>query len=73
MRNGRHQIWKRNPQTAVKFLARVHGVIGVCEMLLRKLRGIEAKLNIPDDVRIPRIPNGQLKAEHILTYLKDLW
>jgi hypothetical protein len=65
--------WPQGLPKATAYLdLRIQGVIGVCETLLRKLRGPSTKLVIPEDVHVPRIPMGQLKAEHLLAYLKEL-
>lgn len=49
---------------------RVHGVIGVCEMLVRKVHPDEHRsLTIPDDVLVPRVPTGEFPAEQFRQYL----
>src|SRR4030095_4652702 len=39
---------------------RVNGVLGVCELLVRKIRGTPEKLTVPSSVFIPRVPLGRL-------------
>jgi hypothetical protein len=52
---------------------RVHGVVGVCETLLRKIHGKrDVPLLIPDTVAVPRVPLGSLPAEHLATFLTEL-
>ncbi len=51
---------------------RIQGVLGVCETLIKKMRGRDARLVIPDDIHIPRVPLGQLKAEHLSKYLLEI-
>jgi hypothetical protein len=60
------------PKATAHLDLRIQGVVGVCESLVRKIRGPDAKLTIPDDVHVPRIPMGQVKAEHLLAYLNEL-
>jgi len=51
---------------------RVQGVIGVCELLVKKVLGIQQKLTIPPAVRVPRVPMGRLPAEQLSRYLLEL-
>lgn len=51
---------------------RVHGVLGVCELLVRKIRGTTEKLTVPPTVVVPRVPLGHIPGEHLATYLLDL-
>lgn len=51
---------------------RTHGVLGVCEVILRKLKGARTSLQIPEAVDVPRIPNGSLPAEMVAKYLVEL-
>jgi hypothetical protein len=60
------------PRATASLDLRIHGVVGVCETLLKKIKGQEVVLEIPAAVRIPRVPLGQLKAEHLARYLVEL-
>ncbi len=52
---------------------RTSGVLGVCELLVRKIDGRPAGLlAIPDGCRIPRVPRGAFPAEHLRVYFKRL-
>lgn len=51
---------------------RVHGVLGVCELLVRKIRGLTEKLVVPPAVAVPRVPLGRLPGDHLATYLLEL-
>lgn len=51
---------------------RVHGVLGVCELLVRKIRGSTEKLEVPPAVAVPRVPLGQLPGDQLATYLLEL-
>jgi hypothetical protein len=60
------------PTSTAHLDLRVHGVLGVVEMLVRKIRASEARLDIPPTVRIPRVPMGRLSADHLSAYLLPL-
>ena len=61
------------PRSTAYLDLRVHGVIGVCEALLKKVNpDRHDSLSIPDTVTIPRIPLGRLPAEHISRFLIEL-
>jgi hypothetical protein len=60
------------PRSTAYLDLRVHGVLGICETLLKKIKGGDALLKIPPTTRVPRVPLGQLKAEHLSRYLVDL-
>ena len=65
--------WPKGLPTATAYLdLRKQGVIGVCEILVQKITDHNEKLVIPPEIKIPRIPLGQLKAEHLTSYLIDL-
>jgi hypothetical protein len=51
---------------------RVHGVLGVCELLVRKIRGSTTKLVVPPAVAVPRVPLGRVPADQLATYLVEL-
>jgi len=66
------EAWPDGLPRATAYLdIRVHGVIGICETLCRKLRNI-TKLTIPPDIFVPRIPTGQIPAEQLSQYLVEL-
>lgn len=50
---------------------RVAGVLGVCELIARKVRGSRQPLVVPEHVRIPRVPSGSIPAEQLSTYLLE--
>lgn len=51
---------------------RVHGVLGVCELLVRKIQGSTGKLVVPPGVVVPRVPLGRLPGDQLATYLLEL-
>lgn len=51
---------------------RVQGVLGVCELLVRKIRGGTQKLTVPQNLTIPRVPFGHVPADQLATYLLEL-
>jgi TIR domain len=51
---------------------RIHGVLGVCELLVRKIRGSTKKLVIPAGIAIPRVPLGCIPGDQLATYLLEL-
>jgi hypothetical protein len=64
--------WIDGLPTSTAYLdIRIQGIFGIYEILVQKIRGYNATLFIPDDVHIPRIPLGQLKAEHLSQYLLE--
>ena len=68
-----NDVWPKGLPKATAYLdLRTHGVIGVCELLVRKLTGNSDKLIIPVETKIPRIPIGHLKSEHLTSYLMEL-
>lgn len=60
------------PRATAYLDLRTDGVLGVCKLLLRKLRGSNAKLSIPAGLRIPRVPSGSIPADHLAEYLVEL-
>jgi len=60
------------PKSTASLDLRVHGVLGVCEVLVRKIRGVTQKLVVPPHVFIPRVPLGRLPAAQLSTYLLEL-
>jgi hypothetical protein len=60
------------PMSTAYLDIRVQGILGICEILIKKMRGRDTKLVIPEDIHIPRVPLGQLKAEHLSRYLLEL-
>jgi hypothetical protein len=51
---------------------RTHGVLGVCELLIRKIRGSTDRLIVPPGVVVPRVPLGTLPGDQLATYLLEL-
>lgn len=65
--------WIDGLPTSTAYLdLRVHGVVGVCEFLVRKLRGPTGKLVVPPTVLVPRVPLGRLPGNQLATYLLEL-
>lgn len=60
------------PKSTAYLDLRTHGVIGICELLIRKVTGRRERLIIPPEIHVPRVPLGQLSAEHLATYLTEL-
>jgi len=66
-------VWPKGLPKATAYLEiRKQGVLGVCELLVRKITGRTDRLIVPPEVHVPRVPLGQLKAEHLTTYLSEL-
>jgi hypothetical protein len=64
--------WPEGLPRATAYLdLRVHGIVGICETLCRKMRSI-TKIIIPPDSHIPRVPAGQIPAEQLSRYLVEL-
>ncbi|MSP13032.1 MAG: toll/interleukin-1 receptor domain-containing protein [Chloroflexi bacterium] len=65
--------WIDGLPTSTAYLdLRVHGVLGVCEVLVRKIRGSTGKLIVPPAVSVPRVPLGRLPGDQLATYLLEL-
>jgi hypothetical protein len=65
--------WIDGLPTSTAYLdLRVHGVLGVCEILVRKIRGTTQKLSVPPAVHVPRVPLGRVPGDHLATYLLEL-
>lgn len=65
--------WIDGLPTATAYLdLRIHGVLGVCELLVRKIRGSTEKLVIPPAVAVPRVPLGRVPGDQLATYLLEL-
>jgi len=65
--------WIDGLPTSTAYLdLRVHGVLGVCEILVRKIRGSSQKLSVPPAVYVPRVPLGCIPGDHLATYLLEL-
>lgn len=65
--------WIDGLPTSTAYLdLRVHGVLGVCELLVRKIRGSAGKLVVPPSVSVPRVPLGRLPGDQLATYLLEL-
>lgn len=60
------------PTSTAHLDLRTHGVLGVCETLVRKIRGATDKLIVPPDVAIPRVPSGRIPGGHLATHLLEL-
>lgn len=60
------------PRSTAYLDLRTHGVLGVCELLVRKVLGISRKLVVPPSVAIPRVPLGSLPANQLASYLLEL-
>lgn len=51
---------------------RTAGVLGICKLLLKKIRGSTANLTIPAGINIPRIPSGSIPGDQLAEYLVEL-
>ena len=60
------------PRSTAYLDLRIDGVLGICRLLLKKIKGSTAKLIIPDEVRIPRVPSGSIPSDQIANYLVEL-
>jgi len=65
--------WLNGLPKATAYLdLRTQGVLGICEVLVKKLRGPGGKLIVPENLAIPRVPLGRLPGEQLATYLLEL-
>ncbi|HKI35192.1 MAG TPA: toll/interleukin-1 receptor domain-containing protein [Gemmataceae bacterium] len=61
------------PRSTAYLDLRVHGVIGICEMLMKKISpGTSSRLVVPDNLAVPRVPLGTLPAEQLSAFLLEL-
>ncbi|MEJ0038603.1 MAG: toll/interleukin-1 receptor domain-containing protein [Gammaproteobacteria bacterium] len=60
------------PKATAYLDLRTKGVLGVCEMLVRKMGKWTGKLAIPPNLAIPRVPLGRLSGDQLATYLLEL-
>ena len=60
------------PRATAYLDLRTVGVLGICKLLLMKIRGSTAKLTIPAGIHIPRVPSGSIPGEHLAEYLIEL-
>lgn len=60
------------PRSTAYLDLRIHGVVGICELLLRKILGVTDKLVVPPSVAVPRVPLGSLPADQLAGYLLEL-
>lgn len=51
---------------------RVDGVLGICKLLVRKIRGSTEKLVVPMGTAVPRVPLGCIPADQLAAYLLEL-
>jgi len=51
---------------------RVIGILGVCQLLVRKVTGSTQALLVPEEVRVPRIPIGRIPADQLSAHLLEL-
>jgi hypothetical protein len=67
------ESWLDGLPTSTAYIdLRIAGVLGVCELLVRKIRGTTGKLIVPPGVFVPRIPLGRLPGEQLAKYLLEL-
>ena len=67
------ESWLDGLPTSTAYIdLRIVGVLGVCELLVRKIGRTAGKLIIPPGVFVPRIPLGCLPADHLAKYLMEL-
>jgi len=60
------------PQSTAFLDLRTQGVLGICELLVKKLRPGTNKIVIPGHVFIPRIPLGQIPGNLLAKYLLEM-
>lgn len=60
------------PVTTAYLDLRTVGVLGICEMLRRKVTGSTEQLMVPEFVRVPRIPLGKIPADQLSKHLLNL-
>jgi hypothetical protein len=60
------------PRSTAYLDLRVHGVLGICEHLVRKIRAPTQKLAVPANLAIPRVPFGHIPGDQLATYLLEL-
>lgn len=60
------------PRATAYLDIRTAGVLGVCKLLLKKIRGSTAKLIIPAGIHIPRVPSGSIPGNQLADYLVEL-
>ncbi|GHU14749.1 hypothetical protein AGMMS50225_27200 [Betaproteobacteria bacterium] len=60
------------PKSTAYLDLRTAGVLGVCELLLKKIRGSTTKLVIPNGLRIPRVPSGSIPSSQVTNYLLEM-
>jgi hypothetical protein len=65
--------WIEGLPTSTAFLDLcIHGVLGVCEFLVRKIRGSFKKLKVPQAITVPRVPSGYIPGDQLATFLLEL-
>lgn len=60
------------PKSTAYLDLRTVGVLGVCKLLLKKIHRSTAKLVVPNEVRIPRVPSGSIPGNQLSDYLVEL-
>jgi hypothetical protein len=60
------------PQSTAYLDFRVQGVLGVCQLLVRKIRNSSEKLNVPPGIAVPRVPSGNIPGDQLAAYLLEL-
>lgn len=60
------------PRSTAYVDLRTAGVIGVCELLVRKLKGGTGALILPEGLNIPRVPQGTIPASQLADHLVAL-
>ena len=60
------------PKATAYLDLRTEGVLGICNLLLRKIKGSTAKLAIPAGMHIPRVPSGSIPGAQLAQYLVEL-
>lgn len=65
--------WIDGLPTSTAYLdLRIHGVLGVCELLVRKIRGAAERLTVPPGLAIPRVPSGRIPGDQLARHLLEL-
>jgi hypothetical protein len=60
------------PRATAYLDLRTAGVLGICNLLLRKIKGSTAKITIPPGMHIPRVPSGSIPGDQLAQYLVEL-
>jgi len=60
------------PKATAYLDLRTEGVLGVCKLLIKKIRGSTANPTIPPGINIPRVPSGSIPGDQLAEHLVEL-